>query len=40
MSRREPMYDRRKDRQVFNKTANNSHWWNTTRWVPRGGKRM
>lgn len=40
MSNREPMNDRRKDSNIFSKTANASHWWNTSKWVPRGGKRM
>lgn len=40
MSNREPMYDRRKDERVFSKTAMATHWWNISKWVPRGGRRM
>lgn len=32
--------DRKGDRRMFNRTANLTHWWNTSKWVPRGGRRM
>jgi len=40
MSNRQTYENGRKDRRFFNETANSTHWFNTTKWVPRGGKRM
>lgn len=40
MPKREVMYDLRKDQRKFNQTANWSHWWNTMKYVPRGGGRL
>lgn len=30
----------RKDRKMFSRTADLSHWWNFSNEVPRGGRRM